>query len=1153
MINEWLANPLPGSDDWIELYNSSTTEPAGLQSVYLGTSNVVQQLTSLSFIPPGGYVQLHADEGVGPDHLDFKLPATPGAIILYDDAGAEIQRVRYGAQVLGVTQGRLPDGASNIVSFPVTPSPAAMNYTVAYTGPVLNEVMALNRSAVTNGAGLVNDWIELFNTNATSFDLSGMSLSLDEIQPGQWSFPFGTSIPANGYLVVWSDGSRAASLAATTELNTGRSLNSRSGGVYLFNTGGQLVDSIAYGFQLADMAIGRVGNQWRLLATATPGATNGVAATLGSPSAVRFNEWMANPWSGADWFEVYNTTNQPVNLGGLYLSDDPASASTNKFRIWPLSFVEKGGWVKWTADDNAAAGGDHVNFNLDAGGESLRLYSSTNALIDAIDFGYQTPGVSEGRLPDGAARIVAFPRSATPAEGNYQLLDGVVINEILAQSSAPWEDAIELSNLGPTAMDVSGWFLSDSRANPAKFNIPGGTVIPAGGLVVFYENQFNNGSPQGFSLDGSVGGEVWLWAADAGGLITGGATHGEFGPARDQISFGRHSTSMGVDYVALGQPTFGVSNPSSVVQFRSGTGGANAAPKVGPLVISELMYQPPAAAVPSVEYIEVQNISPQSISLGLAGSPAHTWQLRGAVEFSFPENITVPAGVRVLVVDFSPTAAPAAALAFRNRHAIPEGISLFGPFQGKLDNQGDDVRLHEPLSPPPGSGEAPYALVDRVRYESRAPWPAGGVNGEGLSLQRRELTLYGDDPENWVAASPTPGAANSPAIQALPTITLSPVDGSATVGGVAQLRVAASGPGPLSYQWRFNGLLLAGATDSTLMLDPVRLENRGAYDAFVSNAGGSVFSGSASFSVIAPLIILEAPFSQISRGGSNVTFRVSATGDAPLAYQWKFNGNVISGANAISLVVSNVGQAQSGEYTVTVSNPTSVRSATATLNVVFLPVLTLQPQPIEAIQGDTVSFTASAAGTLPMNFRWRRTTTTISNLLSLTGSSSLVLTNVKTSQAGTYTVLVTNLASSTGVTSAPVALTVLLDTDRDRLPDIWETANGFDPNLPDNTALDSDGDGLSDLQEYQSGTDPRDAGSFLRVEQIASSAGFATITFNALSNRTYSVLYKDRLDDLLWARLKSVFSRPTNRLETVVDPSATNAVRVYRLVTPLQP
>src|SRR5205085_1885144 len=72
-INEWLANSAPGADDWLELFNAATNA-VPLRNTYLGTSNALYQIKSLSFVPPRGYVQLIADENAGPDHLDFKLP-----------------------------------------------------------------------------------------------------------------------------------------------------------------------------------------------------------------------------------------------------------------------------------------------------------------------------------------------------------------------------------------------------------------------------------------------------------------------------------------------------------------------------------------------------------------------------------------------------------------------------------------------------------------------------------------------------------------------------------------------------------------------------------------------------------------------------------------------------------------------------------------------------------------------------------------------------------------------------------------------------------------------------------------------------------------------------------------------------------------------
>jgi hypothetical protein len=267
-LNEWLANAKPGGDDWIELYNRNNLLPASLRGLWFSVNGAVFQLNSLSFLPPKGYVQLHADENAGINHLDLKLPASGAKLLLYSEIGQVLDQVEFGPQAEGVSQGRLPDGTSTIVTFPFSPSPGAANSSVAYTGPLLNEVMARNESAVKDSAGRFPDWFELFNPTASSFDLGGMSLSVGEPKAGQWKFPSGTSIPPNSYLVVWCDPLRAASASFEGDLNAGQRLDGEGGGIYLFDRNDQLVDKVNLPIVQSDDRTSYA--DWRLLASPTP-------------------------------------------------------------------------------------------------------------------------------------------------------------------------------------------------------------------------------------------------------------------------------------------------------------------------------------------------------------------------------------------------------------------------------------------------------------------------------------------------------------------------------------------------------------------------------------------------------------------------------------------------------------------------------------------------------------------------------------------------------------------------------------------------------------------------------------------------------------------------------------------------------------------
>lgn len=134
-INEWLTT---GTTNWIELFNRSSNAPVALQGIYLTASNSLFRIGALSFLPPRGFLQLFADTLPGADHVDLTLPAASNTIALYDATAIQTDSVNYGAQTNGVSEGRFPDGAANIVYLPVT-TPGAANV-IPNNPPTLNVI-----------------------------------------------------------------------------------------------------------------------------------------------------------------------------------------------------------------------------------------------------------------------------------------------------------------------------------------------------------------------------------------------------------------------------------------------------------------------------------------------------------------------------------------------------------------------------------------------------------------------------------------------------------------------------------------------------------------------------------------------------------------------------------------------------------------------------------------------------------------------------------------------------------------------------------------------------------------------------------------------------------------------------------------------------
>ncbi|MHC4912740.1 MAG: lamin tail domain-containing protein, partial [Planctomycetota bacterium] len=588
------------------------------------------------------------------------------------------------------------------------------------------EVLAQNIDAVDHN-GTRPDMIELYYDGPGSLSLADMSITDNPDNPRKFVFSGGTAMDPGDHLVLYAD-----DYIWTPGIHLGSNLNADGEGVYLYDTtanGGGLIDSVEFGMQLPDLSIGRVADgQWRLTRP-TLGQAN-IAQILGNPALLKVNEWFTegDVFRNTDFIEIYNPQTVPVDMSTMYLTDEPV-AEPNRHQIAPLSFVHAAGYAIFVADGDPEDGADHLDFRLSSDGEIIGLFDTDIKEVDQVIYFPQTTDVSEGLSPDGNDSY-EFLEPPTTSVSN---ITTVVINEVLAHSHGTAPDWIELYNTTDANIDIGGWFLSDNSGNRTKYEIAPGTSITAHDYVVFYEDtDFNDpcdaGSLVQFAL--SENGEMVCLSSGTGGTLTGYYKQQDFAASATGVSFGRHLKSTGLyDFVSMDSNT---------------PGSDNAYPKVGPVVINEIMYHPDPNG--DAEYIELYNIT--NASVNLYDGFGNTWQFTEGIDLAFPLDVNIPAhGYVVVVQNISEFNA--------EYPGAPGSVQIFQWDSGKLDNGGENVQISMP-GDIDAVGERHFICVDSVRYDDSAPWPIE-PDGDGYSLTRTDPNLYGNDPNNWQAALPSPG------------------------------------------------------------------------------------------------------------------------------------------------------------------------------------------------------------------------------------------------------------------------------------------------------------------------------------------------------------------------------------------------------------
>lgn len=388
----------------------------------------------------------------------------------------------------------------------------------------INEIMAWNSSAYTNGNGETPDWIELYNTSEEEIELGEYYLSDNSTNLTCWQFPDDTVIPPLGHLVITAEGVSTAEV-----LCANFSLNKEGEQVFLSKEEGNsvhVIDGIYFDAQTADVSYGRETNGyvfWCRHPEPTPGRANNPAGNF-TPEAENLLISPISPRPG-----------EPVMVY-VTLSDDGAISSA---------------WC------HAKAGGNTT------------LYPVA-LMVDNVYTGTIT-GHPEGTevhywitATDNEGKTTRLPAKGSESYRVTARIHSLVINEFMAINDSAvtdeygeYNDWIELYNYGTTDIELTGMSLSDDSDTPVKWTFPETTITAGTFLVLWTDGDEEQGTYHlPFKLSGS-GEEIGLYDRPETG--TAEIHTVVFGQQAADISFGMFPDGNGA-WTAMEEPTPGTFN-----------------------------------------------------------------------------------------------------------------------------------------------------------------------------------------------------------------------------------------------------------------------------------------------------------------------------------------------------------------------------------------------------------------------------------------------------------------------------------------------------------------------------------------------------------------------------------------------------------------
>ena len=391
-----------------------------------------------------------------------------------------------------------------LISLSVTKSGASIKDSASGFPISINEIMSSNESYPDEQGGLY-DWIELYNSADYAVDLSRYKLT-DNNQKVRYTFPSGSEIEGNGYLVVYCQKNASAPVADFSIAKTGGE------SIILMTSRNVAVDHVETVAMHTDEAYARMSDDsWTVLSYGTPGYENSasgqeqyLSARKSSENTVVINEVLSSnsaypDFEGFyyDWIELHNIGTETVSLANYRLTD---RTSDSGYAFPEGTELEAGGYLIVYCDGMGQKDG-YAGFAISGrSGEHVILTDKSGKVLDEIAVPALEENKSYARTEAGEYQTSDLPtpgfeNSDIGANEYFESVQRditISITEVMAsnQSSIADEDGdysdwIELTNNGSSELDLSGLYLSDRTENDRRWTVPSIKLSPGERIVVF--------------------------------------------------------------------------------------------------------------------------------------------------------------------------------------------------------------------------------------------------------------------------------------------------------------------------------------------------------------------------------------------------------------------------------------------------------------------------------------------------------------------------------------------------------------------------------------------------------------------------------------------------------------------------------------------